>query len=125
MTKKGNITLHYNAQSEVQGQQTPTFLDKNTQNALIHPQLKSYSHRRRNDDGRRHIVGRPKPTVLTRYTLSLFVRRFSPSKRMVAHYARNPEVTEASNNFDQERLEHPTSPAFPAIAPPSFFCRTF
>ena len=39
------------------------FLDKNTQNALIHPQLKSYSHRGRNDNGKRHIVGCPKPTA--------------------------------------------------------------
>ena len=28
-----------------------------------------------------------------------------------------------SNRFDQERLEHPVSPAYPAIAPPSFPCR--
>ena len=28
-----------------------------------------------------------------------------------------------SNRFDQERLEHPVVPAYPAIAPPSFPCR--
>jgi hypothetical protein len=34
------------------------------------------------------------------------------------------EVTKkASNSFDQERLEHPVSPTYPALAPPSFHCR--
>ena len=48
------------------------FSDENTQNTLIHPQLKSYSHRGRNDNGKRHIVGRPKLTVTMCLTLSLF-----------------------------------------------------